>query len=200
MSIDFPANLEPDAISFGLEQNVTVFQSDLNNATQHRAMPGDRWAGTMTFTNRDAATGGRELKAFLMRLGGPVGRFRMVPHEIDNKGTYGGAGTVAGAGQTGTTLNTEGWAANQPLVAAAGDYIEVNGELKMIVEDAGSNASGQAVLAFAPALRRSPPNASPIEHERPTAEYFLTNDQQVRWRVSAPIIHAISIAFAEDVT
>jgi hypothetical protein len=72
-----------------------------------------------------------------------------------NRGDGGGTPLVAGASQTGASLNTDGWPATT-TVLKAGDYFSVNGELKMVTADCVSDASGNATVEFAPILRSAP--------------------------------------------
>lgn len=195
--IQFP-DIEPDAATFSIQANTTSFESELNASVQHASMPGDKWIFTLTFTNR-ARQDGRKLAAWLAALGGPTGRFEMSPPDLDQQGTLSGAGIVDGAGQTGSTLNTTGWTVNQSALAVAGDYITVNGELKMITADAASDANGDAVLSIAPPLRKSPANGASITVDNPKGKFYLVDDNQAAWRLSAPYIYAISFAGEEDV-
>lgn len=197
--ISYPTSAVPDNATITLEANTTVFTSDLNRAVQTGEMDGARWRMILTYGNRiGAAT--RALRGFLAALNGRTNRFYMIPPDLDQQGTAGDTGIVNGAGQSGTTLNTAGWATSQPLLFAAGDYFEVNGELKIITEDISSDGAGEATLKFAPKLRTSPANSSPIETEEPRALMMLENDQQAAWQVSAPVVYAVSLACVEDVT
>jgi hypothetical protein len=72
-----------------------------------------------------------------------------------NRGDGGGTPLVAGASQTGASLNTDGWPATT-TVLRAGDFFSVNGELKMVIADCVSDASGNATVEFAPILRSAP--------------------------------------------
>lgn len=131
--LDFP-EVNPDTgTSLSLLSNTTSFTSDLNNATQTGKLVGDQWSVNMPFTNRSEREG-RRIKAFLARLGGMAGRFRMGPPDLNQLGTMQGDGVIDGAGQTGSTINTKGWLAGQDELFVEGDYLEVNGELKMVVD------------------------------------------------------------------
>jgi hypothetical protein len=194
---NFP-DIDPDAASFGIESNTTAFESELSNAVQHAPMQGDRWVGTATFTNRGGLDA-RKLAAFVAALGGPSGRFTMSPPEMQQLGTRQGVGIVNGSGQVGRTLATSGWSINQPILLEVGDYIEVNNELKMITERIASDGDGNATLVFTPPLRRSPANAASIEVDEPRGLFYLADDNQASWRVSAPYIYALAWSFVEDV-
>ena len=141
--LDFPS-VNPDVgTSLSLKTNSTTFTSELNNAVQTGKLVGDQWSANMPFTNRSEKEG-RRIKAFLARLGGMTGRFRMTPPDLNQLGTMSGSGVVDGAGQTGSTLNTTGWDAEQPELFEAGDYIEFNGELKMVT-DTVDTAGGEYI-------------------------------------------------------
>jgi hypothetical protein len=196
--LDFP-NVSPDVgTGLSLISNTTSFSSDLNNAVQTGKFLGDQWSINMPFTNRVKAQG-RTIKAFLVRLGGMAGRFRMTPPDLDQLGTMNGTGVIAGAGQTGTTINTSGWTANQASLFTEGDYIEFNGELKLIVLAAASNGSGLATLEIAPPLRKATNNLDSIEVINPQAIFMLTDDSQASWDMQANYIFGASINCIEDV-
>lgn len=196
-TLEFPT-VSPDAASFGLQGNTTLFESELSNNVQHGTLTGDRWYGTVTFTNRGGLDA-RKLRAFVTALAGPSGRFTMEPPDMEQLGTRAGSGATSGAGQVGRTLATGGWTPGQPILFEVGDYFSVNGELKQISERIASDGSGNATLKFSPPLRRSPANASPIEAVSPKGLFYLTDDNQASWRVSAPYIYALSWSFIEDV-
>ena len=195
--MNFP-DIHPDAADWGLESNTAEFRSDLNNTVQHGQLAGHRWRGVLTFTNRGGSDA-RRLKAFLNNLLGPSTRFNLQPPDNEKVGTMAGLGTVAGAGQTGTSLNTTGWNNNQSLLFDYGDYFEVNGELKQITQPISSDGTGNATLVFTPPLLTSPANAAPIEVHDPRVSVYLENDNQARAQVSAPYIYALSISVVEDI-
>jgi hypothetical protein len=194
--IDFP-NIDPDAATFALKSNSTAFASELNATVQHAVMPGDKWTFTLTFTNRGQDQA-RLLKAFITSLQGPAGRFTMSPPDLNNQGV-GTTGQVNGAGQVGKTINTKGWPINTTGILKAGDYIQIGNELKMVTADTNSNASGNAVVTIAPPLRKSPPNNAAINAATPKGVFYLTDDNQASWRLSAPYIYAISFSGEEDI-
>lgn len=196
--MDFP-DIDPDgSAEFWLRSSNTEFASVLSGTVQHRSLPGDRWQALLPFSNRKGSQA-RQLKAFIMSLGGARGRVRIPPADNERIGTQAGAGVVNGSGQTGTTLSTTGWSANQSLLFEYGDYFEVNGELKVITEQASSDASGNATLAFAPALRDSPASGANIETADPRVTMYLENDEQARVGVSGPFIYNVTLSMIEDI-
>ena len=197
--VAYPALAIPDQATITLEANTTVFTSDLNSSVQTAELSGARWRMNLSYSNRIGSTA-RALRGFLAALNGMANRFYMVPPDLNQVGTATNAGTVNGAGQSGISLATTGWAVNQPLLLAAGDYIEVGGELKIVTQDVSSSGSGNATINFAPALRNTPANAQPIEVLAPRALMMLDNNRDASWQVSAPVIYSMSISCVEDVT
>ena len=197
--LDYP-NISPDTgASLALVSNTTDFKSDLNNATQNARLQGDQWSTSLAYTNRSELEG-RTLKAFLVRLGGRSGRFRMTPPDLNQLGTGAGTGLIDGAGQTGSVVNTKGWTINQTNLHEPGDWIEFNGELKMVVETASSDAGGLSAITIAPPLRRATNDNDTIEVTNPQAIFMLTNDGQAGWDIQSNFIHGATVSMIEDVT
>lgn len=182
---------------WSLVSNTQSFQSPLSGATQTVEMPGARWRAVFSFSALDA-TDSAALRSFLVKLRGQSGRFTL--HNLAKyipSGNYVGSNpSVLGAGQTGTSLTTNGWLANITGALKAGDYFTVNGELKMAVEDVNSDGAGAATVVFEPPLRSSPANAAFLTLTKPTATFRLDEDA-VRWVTSAPMVDSIVIACTE---
>jgi hypothetical protein len=164
----------PRDFELTLEANTQTFVSPLSRATQTVEMPGARWLASFTLENlleADTAL----LQAFMAKLRGRAGRFtlhnfaRPVP-----RGTASGSPLVKGGSQTGTALIIDGLAAGATLLT--GDYIGVNGELKIVVADATADGSGEMTLTIEPPLRASPADNAAITLVQPTATFMLTDD------------------------
>lgn len=130
---DFP-NIEPDLEEIALIANNQTYDSILTGEFQSAGLSGAKWQCTPTFSNRNGKEA-RDLRAFIFNQEGVAGRFNYYPASIDNLGTHAGQGVVDGAGQVGKSLITKGWDADQELLFAAGDYLTVNGEMKMVTAD-----------------------------------------------------------------
>ena len=195
--LTFPS-VSADSESWSMVANTQTFTSPLNGATQTAALPGARWGATLTYTNRDGVEA-KKLQAFLTSLRGRAGRFYLSPHDSTPNGTAAGSGLVNGASQTGGTLITDGWTASQPLLFAAGDYIEVNGELKQVSADVSSDGSGNATITFSPDLNQSPPNGAQIISTNPRAVMRLEDDAQSQWSFQSPVIYAITLSCVEAI-
>lgn len=193
---DFPANISPDAEEWTLTYNTQTFESDLNGAMQMAELPGARWSVSMTFSNRQGKSA-RALQGFLAGLKGRAGRFWVIPTNWQPYGNPDGAGEVATAASGGTTIETSGWTADIAELLCAGDWFEVNGELKKMTETVSSDASGLSTLEFAPPLRQPVTVGMSIRVVEPRCQMHLVGDDQASWSASAPEIYATTVAGRE---
>lgn len=171
----------PQVFEFGLRSNTLIHVSPLVGTVQTLALPGARWTVRMEWDKLPQASSVL-LEALFVRLRGQQNRLVLWHLARPSlRGSGGGSPVVNGAGQTGSTLNVSGLPINTSGVWLAGDMIGVGGELKMVVADVSSNASGQAQVAIEPPLRASPANGSAIVTSQPTARFILA-DGTTKWR------------------
>lgn len=193
--LNFPS-VAVESADWGVDYRNRVYESEITGSIQTAELPGSKWNGSLVvprLANREV----KLLKAFLLKMRGRSGRFYFKPPDLDQSGTMAGTGVVSGAGQTGDSLLTSGWGANQSELFLAGDYIEVNTELKMITETISSDASGVATLVFEPKLRRSPADAATITTADPKAIMRFTDSEQARWALTAPLLVGFSLDIVE---
>ncbi len=105
----------------------------------------------------------RAWTAALVQLAKPANQFEITPPGWIRGSAWAGGTVVDGSGQLGLSLNTYSVAANTQLIGMTGDFFEVNGELKMLIADATTNATGFTTLNFEPALRNSPSSATAVD-------------------------------------
>lgn len=168
----------PRVLDFSLVPNTQSFSSPLSGSVQTVEMPGARWQMSFVMENL-TETDSALLQAFLVKLRGRAGRFYL--HNFARatpRGTLSGTPLVKGAAQTGNTLAIDGCTVGSTLLA--GDFIGVNGELKMVVADATADGSGEMSLTIEPPLRSSPADNAAITTTRPTATFMLANDE-IKW-------------------
>lgn len=101
--------------------------------------------------------------------------FTLPAHAIQGAG--GGTPLVAGAAQSGTSLNTDGWPLST-LVLKAGDFWRPSASNKvyMMTADATSDGLGAATLAFFPALIETPGDNEPIVTAGPVFTVAAASD------------------------
>jgi hypothetical protein len=151
-------------------------------------MPRSKWA---TFS------------AFLNNLRGQAGRFYFYPyHGLKPLGNSTPTANIkiVGATNTGTTMQTSGWTSSS-TVLHAGDFLSVTTsigvELKQVVSDIVSDATGNATISFCPALRNSPLNESAVILDTPKCIMMLENDDQTTGAFTPPCFGAYSISMLE---
>lgn len=168
----------PRVLDWSLQPNTQSFQSPLSGAVQTVELPGARWKASFLMENLTEADSAA-MQAFLVKLRGRAGRFSLYNFARDKpRGTQGGAPLVKGAGQSGTTLIIDGCTVGATLLA--GDYLEVNGELKMVVASATANGSGEMTLTIEPPLRVSPADNAAVTLTQPKAIFMLASDE-TKW-------------------
>jgi hypothetical protein len=177
-----PASPGFSACRFGLETNTQTFTSPLTKATQRAVLGGSRWVATYTLPAMNRAQVAN-WQAFLLQLEGSANTFYgFDPDAINPRGAWTGTPLVNGGSQTGSTLTIDGCTANVTGWGKAGDYFSCNGELHMLTADCNSNGSGQATLAFKPAMRSSPADNAPLTFTQASCTMVLQDDGQSMWQ------------------
>lgn len=155
--------------------NTQSFESPLTRSVQTLALPGARWACTLTWANLTAADAAL-MRAFLYALRGRAGRF-YVPHSTVQRprGTALGTPLVAGAAQAGATLATDSWTAGATLLA--GDFIGFGAsELRVVTANATADGAGVMSIVLDEPMRASPADNSALVLSAPTCIMRLTSD------------------------
>jgi hypothetical protein len=184
------------ASRFGLARNVALFASPLSGVEQALERPGARWMAEYTLPPMTRAQAAGWV-AFLAALRGRVGTFKgFDPDARVPRGAATGTARVKGAGQTGTTLLTDGWTASVAGILKAGDYFTLTQpetRLYMVVGDAASDGAGEATLEIEPGLRASPTDDALLTTGNPYALFRLAGDE-VGW--DADHVGRFGLAFA----
>lgn len=105
---------------------------------------------------------------------------------------------VAGGSQTGGALNIDGLPTSTAGLARAGDWVEINGELKRLTADLNSDASGAGYIMFEPTLRAAPADNSPVVFRNPMGR-FLIADDELGWSTRPGTLSDLTISLVEDV-
>jgi len=188
---DFPEGMRTSE-TWGIKFNTQIFPSDLNGAIQTMAMPGAKWIVTMAFNNRHGKEA-RLLQGFFAGLQGRAGRFWLTPVEYEPLGTVDRAGSITAQAMQGATLITaNGFEANQTELFFAGDWFEVNGELKKVTSIASSDSSGATTIEFTPPLRISQLVGAVVRVSDPRSQMMLTDDS-VDWQITSPTIYSLVV-------
>lgn len=195
--LSFPSGIDIRSANFGLQSNSQSLISPLSGDMQTLSLPGARWVATYTLTTRKREEMA-DITAFLTNLNGMAGRFYGYdPAATNPRGIGTGSPLINGSSQTGKSIITDGWTTSQTGILKAGDYFTVNSELKMVTADCNSDGSGNATIAFSPALRDSPVDNAAITVTNPTCIMRLESDDQARWDVNESGFYDVSFAAAE---
>lgn len=180
--LNFPAGvILPSSVDWRLVSNTQSFESPLDGSVQTIELPGAKWAASLTWDTL-AADQWRTLQAWIAQLRGAAGRFYYGPPHAAARRATGAIGVplVNGAGQSGATLNVDGFGLGQQ-VFLPGDFIAydtaLGRQLHIVVATATSNGSGQAALAIEPPIRVSPADNAAVIHVAPTCVMRLVDDE-----------------------
>ena len=195
-TLTIPKQTEFRNSTFGLEENTETFQSPISNTIQTLARTGARWYLTINYVPLKRADA-QVVLAFLSKLRGRVNSFNgFDPIATTPLGDVSASTLVVnGADQTGTSLICDGAEAST-TVLKAGDYIEVNSELKMVTDDATSDGTGNVTINFSPSLRSSPSDDASITTTNPKCEMKLTEDN-ITWSQNTDGTYNISFSGIE---
>lgn len=137
---------------------------------------GNRWVFTLTYQNRTGAER-RALWAELIGAKGKQNRLRLPMSLLDytRTGTGGGSPVVDGATNAGVTsidinsgaISTTGW-------LAAGDWISIGAELKLVLADVDTDASGDGTISFWPELHANVADQDSVNIETPFGDFFVS--------------------------
>lgn len=164
---------------------VGVASSPFTLQAQSYAWAGQIWQASCRLPpmSRDQAEG---WVAALVSLNGLEGSFLLGDTaNVVPRGVATGAPLVNGGGQSGYSLNTDGWTPSVTGILKAGDWIQLGSgataRLHKVLVDADSNASGQATLEIWPRLRSSPADNAAV----------VINAAKGRFRLAEPIEYSI---------
>lgn len=205
----FDLSQVPNSTQVTLRGNTGLFPSPLVASAQTIDRGGLKWSLVYNFSalrNADRA----DLMGTLAALRAQANRLRVPVYDNPNRGAYGGTPLVAGASQTGSSLDIDGCSNSITNWIRKGDYFSVivNGEpeLKMATADASSDGAGAITIAFEPRLRASPDNNAVIYVDdgvlsRPKG-IFVLESSDVGWasRPGYPSkIGSVTLQLIEDV-
>lgn len=172
--LNWPNGLLPNTFKWSLKSNGTSFTSPFTGSTQTVRWVGSAWKCSITMPSLDELEA-IAMEALIFELDGIAGRVKLwdfgrTPNVVR------GTPRINGANQLGTTVNTDGWTPSVKVLKK-GDYFTVGNELKYVLADVTSNASGQASVKFAPQLRVAPADNALLEVAKPYAIFRLVDDE-----------------------
>jgi len=197
--LSLPSNRQIASFRMNAVDLVGVSQSPFTGAQQVYRYTGQFWEADLNLRpmNREEA----ELWiSFFLKLKGAFGTFLLGdPVAAIPMGIGSGTPLVNGAGQTGSSLITDGWTAGQTGILKAGDYIQLgsgaSAKLHKVLETVNSNSSGEATLTIWPDLRAATTDNAPITVSNPRGVFRLTTPAE--WTVQEAQTYGISFGARE---
>lgn len=171
--------------TFRLEGHVSVYESPLSRASQQVVRGGSRWHSDVILAPmrmEDAAP----LLAFLSHV--QAGGHTFILGDVESvtpRGLATGTPVMDGDAQTGSVIFTKGWGASLNGILKAGDFIQIGSELKRVVSDCDSDASGNALMNITPPLRETYPDGESILTTNTGAVMRLVDNDQASYTSAA---------------
>lgn len=164
--LSLPTSINFDGVTLKPVAAVASQRSPFSLEASFQRLQGQMWQGTLSLPlmSRDTA---EDWLSWLVALNGMEGTFLMgVAGCSTPRGAIGGTPLVAGAGQSGNTLQIDGCT---PLVMnwlKAGDYIQLGSgldtHLHKNLNNASTDSGGFVTLDLWPRLRASPADNDPV--------------------------------------
>jgi len=162
--------------------------------------PGNRWRVSVRYPRMTRAQGDAVVAALVSLYG--VGTFLLGPAGPGKtpKGVATGTPLVNGASQAGKTLITDGWTISITGILKAGDFLQLGmgstSRLHMVLQDANSDAGGNATLDIWPRIRESPTDNSAIVVASPKGVFGLAGNEP-KWETDVAYIYGLSFEAEE---
>lgn len=175
--ITFP-NIGIDDFEFSLETNHDATSSPFTRRSQVKIKDGARWVISLRFKNMRPSESAL-LNSFLWQCDGPVGTFYLPDYLYAIKPEPATHPKVSLSDQTGKSLATKDWPANQ-TVLSAGDYIQVAGQMRGVTADVVSDGTGLATIPLSHRFYSTPLVDDSVNYWNPKALFMLEDNRQGR--------------------
>lgn len=193
-TITFPSSPKPSGMSWRLVQPAQQNMSEWTGARQVLASGRGWWECSVTLPPIVGEAAVNPWRSFFGLARGAANDFQVPVNEIAQSSST-ATPLVNGAGQTGRSLNTDGWP-NSTTVLSAGQFVTIGNQLLQLTADVVSNGSGQATISFEPAIRVSPADNAAIEYKNPYAlMYFVENPG---YSVEPGLVYSLSLNLRES--
>lgn len=178
--IDFPTVIGLGGFKINLRTAVARSESPFSFVEQTYDWGGQIWEieATTPTLNRDTA---EYFNSWIFKLRGKKGTFLLpIPGAETPRGSFAGTPVFDGAGQTGGTIDLDGFTPSTVGVIKAGDWFSYGTgsatRLHKFLDDADSDSSGQVTVNIAPNLRNSPADGTAIVTSSPKGLFRLAEN------------------------
>lgn len=176
-TITFPSTPAPSGMTWRLIQPAQNNISGWTGARQVLASGRGWWECSVSLPPMVGEASVAPWRSFFAALQGAANDFQLPVNEIAQSSST-ATPRINGASQTGKSIVTDGWPVSS-TVLSAGMYVTINNQLFQLTAAVTSNASGQATISVAPALRSSPADNALIEFKNPYALMYVTEEPTV---------------------
>ena len=193
------------AVTLSLTRAISRSSSPFTFETQSFQWPGEQWKLDFSmppFVDRRIAS---RWIAFQAKLKGSLNYFLLGdPSAKKPQGVATGTPLIAAGNQVGNVLQTKGWTPSTAGILLAGDYIQygtgINARLHMVVDDADSDALGNANLRIEPNIRfPAPALNAPIVVENARGVFRLA-DNVTSWDATPGPLYTIAFSAVEVIS
>lgn len=199
--VTFP-NVGIRAMNIRARTVVGISSSPFTGQQQVYKHQGEWWEAEVTLPPMKRATA-EQVAAFLIKMKGQYGTFLLGdPANTSPRGVGTGTPLVNGAGQTGSSLVTDGWTVSTTGILKAGDWIQLGSgsttTLHKVLDDVNSDGSGNATLEIFPSLRSSPDDDATITVSSPKGIWRLASNQ-MEYSIDEASVYGITFACVEAI-
>jgi len=194
-TITYPSTPKPQGMAWRLLMPAQTNVSDWTGRRQTLASGRGWWECQITFPPIVTTANINPWRSFIAKARGAANDFQVPVDPATPQSSSTATPLVNGAGQTGRTLNTDGWPLST-TVLQAGQYVTINNQLLQLTENVTSNGSGVAVLTFEPPVRVSPADNAAIEFKNPYCLMYLVEEPTLSGEVG--YVYSLSLNLRES--
>ena len=194
-TITYPSTPRPQGMAWRLVMPAQTNVSDWTGRRQTLASGRGWWEAQITFPPIVGTASINPWRSFIAKSRGSANDFQVRVDLATPQSSATATPLVNGAGQTGRTLNTDGWPLST-TVLQAGQFVTINNQLLQLTENVTSNGSGVAVLTFEPPVRVSPADNATIEFKNPYCLMYLVEEPTLSGEVG--YVYSLSLNLRES--
>ena len=184
-------------ITFRMSTRTALSESPFTFKQQVIAYPGRRWEVDVTLPPMKHADA-RQWLAWLARLDGNINTFTLGdPLGATARGSAGGTPLVAGAAQTGASLDVDGCTLSTTGWLLEGDYIQLgtgeDARLYMVTADVDTDGTGAATIPIWPEITTAPADNATVIVSNTVAAFRLASNVST-WSADEAAIYGINFS------
>lgn len=182
-------NLIPVTSEFQLIRKERAFESEFTGEAQVLSDPVSYWRVELSFQNVPNKAA-KKLIGTLASLRGATGQFKLFDWSNSVASGVGGAYVVDYFEQSLPGLIAIRHVPDGELVADIGDMVEINGELKLVLNEVRGGIDGIAWVEIEPWVRVPVSGGEAVNFDQPTGVFRLTPNFTIPRLTSKKLIHA----------